>query len=200
MDSNALPNERLIAYLLGDLSAADASLVEASVRADATTAARLEQVKRLVGELRIDDGREPPLGLVSKVKSMMTAPVRASWLAGLREVLASLVFDSTAQTAVAGFRGTSSATHFTYAAGEVEIDVRVSPPAPGSERFGLLGQIDSPGSSPSRAALLDDEGLAVATAEVDGRGLFRLDAPKGVYDLCVASGDSAIKLPRFRVE
>lgn len=194
-----LNSELLIAFLLGDLDPAETARVQALVDANADTSRELARLQRIVHTLTTDDGRDPSPGLVNAVKAMATR-AGASWFAGLRQVLATLVFDSTAQTAVAGFRGVSNATHFTYVAGDVEIDVRVSPPAPGSGRYGLMGQVEAPGAALSRAALLDDDGLAVALGDVDDRGRFKLDAPKGVYDLCVATGDSAIKLPRFRVE
>jgi hypothetical protein len=79
-----------------------------------------------------------PEGLIRNAEAIFEAP-RRGWIAGaLREVLATVVFDSFAQPALAGARGTSIARQIVLRAEEFDIHVRISGE---SERRHMTGQV-----------------------------------------------------------
>ena len=78
-----------------------------------------------------------PEGLVRNAEAIFEAPKR-SWIPTLREVIASVVFDSFAQPALAGARGSATARQIVLRAEECDIHVRISGE---SENRHMTGQV-----------------------------------------------------------
>jgi hypothetical protein len=111
----------------------------------------------------------------------------------LREVIASVVFDSFSQPALAGARGASSARQILLSAEDVDVHVRVS--ARGTERR-IAGQILSRNKSANLVGVrlhLLEGGKRVGTAAADKFGEFEFEeVTDGPLDL-------EIEIPHLRI-
>jgi len=205
MNTETLQAEHLIALALGDLDSSQAAELEARIARTPEARRLLDQIRALVAALSTDDGVSPPDELVRKVKGLMgaassaAAPV-ARERATLREVIATLVFDSFGKVAVPGFRGTIATRQLAYSSADADVDLRVT--SPDDSRRSILGQV-----APAHAAEIFEvvvtrpgDTAPLASTTVDARGMFTLESPPGVFDLRVRVGDAIVTLPMLNIE
>ena len=124
-----------------------------------------------------------PQGLVRQAEAIFAAPTDG-WVPKLREILASVVFDSFAQPALAGARGTGTSRQVVLRAEEFDIHVRISGE---SEKRHMTGQVLARGeTSFVQGAMLHlvHDGKRFESTSVDKLGEFEFQGvPDGLLSL-----------------
>lgn len=201
-----MTTEHLIAYVLGELSQAEADALAAAVRTDPAARAQLDHVRASLETLRAA-GREAELWKVppdSRARLLRLCPAApSSWLADLRdrtrEVLAGLLFDGRSAAAAAGMRGSTREQHVIYGVDDVEIDLRLTPETTPIDpqrvrKYRVYGQIAGAADANSVVLRGFDAGDAVSSA-VDADGVFALDAAPGEYELTISTAERVFVVP-----
>jgi anti-sigma factor ChrR (cupin superfamily) len=191
--------EEILAFAMGDADDATAARVTAAVAANAKLADEVSRARALVAALRSDRTPEPPAAWLSAAKSVFkAAPKQAGWLASAIAKLGTVVYDSRAQVALAGFRGADDGVRMSFVADDVEVDLQFHPEQAAGHR--VLGQISDPHSTSAEIALLDtDSGDVIDLQDSDASGVFRLAATPGTYDMLVRVGGRLIKLEKIAI-
>jgi hypothetical protein len=151
---------------------------------------QLQDWQRIRALLKRENLEDAPRPVTVLANSIFEAPAARR---PLREVIASIVFDSLSQPALAGARGASAARQLLLTAEDVDIHLRVW--TLGTERR-IAGQILSRDKSMdvvgARLHLLN-EGKRIGTAEANRFGEFEFDeVVEGALDL-------EIELPQLRI-
>jgi hypothetical protein len=145
---------------------------------------QLKSWKQLHFSLKNRILKSAPEGLVRTAEAIFEVPATRKWIPALREVLASVVFDSFAQPALAGARGSASARQIVLRAEEFDIHVRISGE---SERRHMTGQVLARGEvSFVRGAMLHlvRDGKRFESTSVDQLGEFEFQGfPDGLLSL-----------------
>lgn len=213
MDQNAVTPEHLARFALGELPDDAEAVVRAHLAASPASREVLERIRLALSSLETDDSTAAPRGVVGRAKDLLGRADKASIsgmldrvVAGARDVVASLVFDSAARSGLVGFRGPTEARHLTFACEQAEIDLEFLPPDRScGETWRIRGQV-SPFAErslrgvrwgPSRS----DLGCAASMDEVtpDEHGGFKVDCGAGTFDLVVWVGDSAVRVPGLQI-
>lgn len=196
--------EQLIALAAGELSPAEAAAVSAAIAADPNATVDLAFLKRLIETMRSDDSIAAPAALVTEAKAIFKPKPAASvldWLSDLGRAVATVVFDSRAQPALAGFRRSATTNEFTlsFELGETEVDLQIT--APTDDQLGRIrGQIHMmPPFAGCEVALIGAGGELVAQAKPDGEGMIVLEAPRGTYQLLIRTADRVAELPGITI-
>ncbi len=124
-----------------------------------------------------------PEGLLRSAEAIFESPKRG-WIPSIRQVLASVVFDSFAQPVLAGARGTGTARQVVLRAEEFDIHVRISGD---SERRHMTGQVLARGETTFvRGATLHlmRNGTRLESTSLDKLGEFEFqEIPEGLLSL-----------------
>ena len=153
-----------------------------------------------------DDSVLPVRELVERVKDSIAPAAKVSltdWLSHIGEVLATIVFDSRAQVAMAGFRGAAAAHQIAYSSPQCEVDIQVTPPEAGGggpveTAWTVRGQVSNAQGEGLRAsiAFIDRATRKLAAAmESERDGCFDLALRAGDYDVVVKFGSVFVTLP-----
>lgn len=195
------PNiEEIAALALGDLTPPQAAALEARISREPEARRLLDHLRSLVQTLASDDGAVPPAELIRRVKAMVNeVPAALPLTQRLREVVATLVFDSFGKVAVAGFRGGLTARQLAYSSDAGDVDVQVS--CAGAARS-VRGQVTPSGDEPASEVSVSRPGdaSAVASSGVDAHGQFVLESPPGTFDLRIRVGDTLVVIPSLNLE
>lgn len=197
--------EQLIALAAGELSPQEAAAVADAVSADPAASGDLARLQRLFETLRADESVSAPAALIAEAKSIFKPRPAVSildWLNDLGRTVATLVFDSRVQPALAGFRRSAATVEFelSFTLGETEIDLQIHAPAAEDDSGRIRGQIHlMPPFADCEIALVRPGGELVAQARPDGDGMFALDAPRGEYEMLVRMADRVAVLPGVNV-
>ena len=139
-----LTTAELADHLEGRASSQDGRrVVEHLARCPECNTAR-ERLEQMMGAMRADRSPEPPAHVLARAVALYdreparSAPELGRWLAGLRQVLGRVVFDSLADPAVAGARGAGIARRLRFEAQGCELDLAVERRL---GRFRILGQV-----------------------------------------------------------
>jgi anti-sigma factor RsiW len=201
-----MTRHQLVAFALGELSAAEAAAVQAHLLEHATDAQFVADVRRTVETMRRDDSTLPPPGVIAKAKAIFGSghcPVeRPSWLDQLSHVIAELVFNSRSQPALVGLRGPEDSLQLSYSAGTVEVDLQIESVTPGGRRWQIIGQVTTDEAPSATAVALIPRGARIpaAVAVSDAHGVFSLDAMPGTYELAIRLPDRVVLLPDIEIE
>lgn len=203
MTSPSITIEQLIAYASGDLKGDEAAAVAAYVRQDPQARATVQAWRSAAATLRTDDTASPSEQAVSRAKALYTsrpaaaAAPRVSWLEIIDRVLATLVFDSRSQPAMAGFRGTAEVVRLSFTCELGDVDLEVLPPdGAGDARSRVIGQM-SPTSQKADHVALCRQGTREVAADgpVLPDGTFELLVEPGVYDLLLHVAGRVLTVP-----
>jgi len=144
---------------------------------------QLKTWKQLLFSLKHRILEDAPAGVIRNAEAVFEAPTR-KWIPALKEVIASVVFDSFAQPALAGARGSATARQIVLRADEFDIHVRISGE---SERRHMTGQVLARGeASFVQGALLHlvRDGKRFESTSVDKLGEFEFQrVPEGLLSL-----------------
>lgn len=194
MSTEPIGFEQIVAYCLGELDAQGTAAVDARVAGSAELRAMLGRVQLVVGSMRSDDGVMPRREVVDRVKALALPKVSA-WWSRAADMVASLVFDSRGQLAVAGFRGATAGRQLSFACDEGEIDLMITEPDARQQAWSIRGQIDAKGDRlPESIALLTTGAEGAIEVAVDQSGQFKLVCGASSFDLCVKFGDRVARL------
>lgn len=197
--------EQLVALAAGELDPAEAAAVKAALAADSAAAGDLAFLNRLIETMRCDQSVSAPAEQIAAAKSIFKPRPAVSileWLNELGRTVATLVFDSRVQPALAGFRRSASTIDFelSFELGETEIDLQIHSPSADDGEGRIRGQIHlMPPFADCEIALVRPGGELVAQARPDAEGMFVLDAPRGEFEMLVRMADRVAVLPGVNV-
>jgi len=180
-----------------------AARAEAAVRTSPDARRTVALYKAVHHAVATDDSVAPPPDVVARAKARFNrqrSSVLARALASIDRVIATLVFDSRAQPALAGFRGTDLSVRLSFECDLGDIDLEVS--GSGSCERSIIGQIHAHESMTDVRVGLTAPGMTEVIAEVsvDPDGGFELAAFAGVFDLSILVGESLITVPSLEIE
>jgi len=194
--------ETLLALAMGELSDADVQAAEAAIASDARLARQFDELRRSVVALRASRMETPPAEWVSSAKAIFKPAPRVSpveWLNRAVAAVASLVFDSRSQPALAGMRGESEGTTLSYESPLASVDLQVT----GGEASGwtVLGQVDAEEATGSKRLAFVRQGTLEIAAETttDEHGRFRVCLSAGEYDLLCELSNELLRLDAVRI-
>jgi anti-sigma factor RsiW len=191
MCENGITFEQLVAYASGELSGADAAIVEAYLAAAPHRAEKLQRLRHAIETMRRDDSAAPAPDAVRRARALWLQRAESTALAWLRQaerLVATVVFDSRQRLALPGFRGGASTYQMAFECDAGRVDLQVLPrPQPAGGTWRLRGQVAPAGDTTVESAALVSGGTAEAVAETtpDRHGRFKIDAAPGDYDLLV---------------
>lgn len=197
--------EQLVALAAGELSPADAAALNDALAAQPDAAGDLAYLRRVIETMRADRSVSAPAEQIAEAMSIFKAKPAVSvldWLSDLGRAVATLVFDSRVQPALAGFRRSAATVEFelSFELGETEIDLQIHAPLAEDEGGRIRGQIHlMPPFENCEVALVRAGGELVGQARPDAEGMFVLEAPCGEYELLVRLADRVAVLPGIRV-
>jgi Putative zinc-finger len=156
------------------------------LEAHLTTCPRCAQalagLEGVIGAMRTDRSPEPPAHVLARAIELyepaLDRPTLASRLAGLKEVLGKVVFDSLADPAFAAARGSLAARRLRFETGGYELDLAIERR---QGRFSLLGQLATQARGGEARALSGAQYLVLAGEEAlaegttDGLGEFTVE-------------------------
>jgi anti-sigma factor RsiW len=202
MKNDHVNAEQLVAYACGELDGEEAARVEAVMAASLAATALVVRLRDVVETMREMDVAAPPRATVRRVLAAFArcgTRSGAGWLARVQWFVAELVFDSRAQPALAGYRGSLATRQMAYDSPYGRIDLQILPRDRGAagERCRVRGQVTLHEDAAFGAVTLcDDTGGAGVAAETipDRHGRFTMDVAAGAYDLLVEldQGDRVI--------
>lgn len=198
--------EQLLAYAAGDLSPAEADQIAAYLARHPQAAETVRLYRLTRGTLQADDTVRPPEATLAASRALFREQQarrpQVSWLAGLRQVVAALVFDSREQVALAGLRGRHDGYQLTFESDLADVDLEVTPTdgpqAPRSVRGQVAPHADVQVTHVTLTA--PDSGEARASAEADESGMFNFIIAPGHFDLYVAVNGSVLVLSDVEIE
>lgn len=204
MDEQAIQYDVLTAFALGESAPDDSRLAEHLI---GTLPAAADYVKRLslaFAAMSHDDTVAPARAVRERANALFARPVAslvADWIEDLRQVAATLLFDSAAQPVQAGFRGAAEARQLAYTSDEADIDVQVTRTGGPDALWTVRGRARARGEAgaPSRVALIRSMGETIAEADVEPTGRFRLNVEPGTFELWVQVGDAAVCVAPLRI-
>lgn len=194
--------ERLIDYLDGHLTQAEASRVSAHIESGCRRCAAnrewYEKVRLVAGS---DDMSEPPPWVLKRaLRIFENRQTRSHLIERLGRAVASLVFDSFAKPAIAGVRSTATNDRqLLYRAGDYSIDLQITPAS--QSRADLIGQVlrEGEASFSSVAAIrleLSRGGEVLISTATNDMGEFAFNnLGQGEYDLLVETTEGSITVP-----
>ncbi len=207
MSTPRIDYRKLVAYAAGDLSATEASQIEARLARDPQAAATVRRFRTARAIIQSDDGLDPPPEAVARAGAIFSPPAverSGSWWDALEQILATLVFDSRCQPVIAGYRyrGTDGGFQLCFECEPADVELQVEP----TERFSgevvprpiwqVMGQIVTVRHAPNMEVALVRQGSTIPVAETsaDSHGIFSLEAPSGRYDLFIRHGNGSVVL------
>lgn len=192
--------EDILAYVSGELSPARAEEVGRLINGSPSGPGLAERLRLVLGTLRADDSVLPGRALVDRAKGLLSRESASPWWMRAASTFASMVFDSQAQTAVAGFRGGTAGRQLAFDSDLGPIDLSVAESAGGG--WMIRGQMDArAGDELTEVALLiAGEPEPAARAEPDESGQFRLRTAAPECELRLLVGGRVIALGPVRLE
>ncbi|MBA2277831.1 MAG: zf-HC2 domain-containing protein [Chloroflexia bacterium] len=212
MTRHPMTDDELISYALGDLSPARrqevaSHLAECPDCHDAI--GRLSQTVALLRAPRMAiieaplETRDRARLLLGRVRPDLVREVTPAWTDRVREVLASLTFDSRQTFALGGLRSTDTSTRqLSYESPLADLDLQIAPlpaQASGERRWRVMGQLTLVEPAMDLHAEFssstgDATGPPVAVV-LDRDGYFTTDLVVGGYTLRVPIGESVLVFP-----
>jgi hypothetical protein len=152
--------------------------------------------------MRADSSEDAPRDVLFNAVSLFRSrpPVEAETHGLLRRLVASLSFDSGARRPAYGLRSgatSAAARQLLFSAGDLDVDLRLSPSGEGWAVSGqLLGECAA-----GRAELFADEEAPAARADLNDLCEFTLPTvPAGTYTLRLTVGDAEIEVPGLSLQ
>jgi hypothetical protein len=199
-------HEQLVAYAAGEMNAADADWIASYLPTDATAAREVATLQAIIRTMRADNSTPAPADSVAHAKSIFRPRadgVGESWWQRATRAVASLVFDSRMQPALAGFRSSGgSGFQLEFESDTARIDLQFEPRSDDRDRWSVIGQVTANAADLNAeiAVLLTEKGNLVRQAMADDVGVFTFEVDRGDYDFCVRVQDHVTLLPGIRVE
>lgn len=208
MDELPANIELLTLLVLGDLNPEEAAALQKEVDRSPEARAVVDHLRAMIQTLRTDDSVTPSREVVERAVAISSTkhPSLVDRLSETVAMVATLVFDSRGQAALAGFRGGMTGHQMAYSCPVAEIDLQVSPPGASGGAWTVRGALDvgpdaDDGVGFLRVGLVRPESRElVCEAPVDGKGGFKLHAPPGVFDLVIETSEDIITVERIGLQ
>ncbi|MHC5026341.1 MAG: hypothetical protein ACYTGR_06215, partial [Planctomycetota bacterium] len=182
-----------------ELPADRRSSVEAVLQASPDARVYVARVTSLLDALRASAA--PSVELLRRLESLSETPVTAdsigigaalAWVTDATRVVATLLFDSRAQPALAGVRGADETRQLIYETEAGRLDVTVA--AGADAALAVRGQLRASTDGTPGEVVLARTGTeeSVAMTRADARGRFGFSVPVDRYDLYVQLGRRAV--------
>ena len=114
MTQKPITDEQLILYAVGDLADPEATATESYLAGSPQATAYVAKVRCVLETMRTDDTEAPSIAMIKRTVTAFSGAEGTdeqsgplAWLEELGHRVARLIFDSRAQAALAGFRGTT---------------------------------------------------------------------------------------------
>ncbi len=212
MTQKPITDEQLILYAVGDLADPEATATESYLTGSPQATAYVAKVRCVLETMRTDDTEAPSIAMIKRTVMAFSGAEATdeqsgplAWLEELGHRVAQLIFDSRAQPALAGFRGGTSDYQLTYDSDMGRVELRVSPAERVAHKaWRVRGQVTPEqhregGAFGSVILLTPGTTDALAVAELDQYGRFKIDSDGGTYDLAVRCGDEAMIAPNLQI-
>jgi anti-sigma factor RsiW len=203
MRSPEVTYDMLLRYAANELPEDRAALIEAHLARNPAAAETVARFRIAAETLARDDTVETPADAIKRGKAIFRdrRAERPTLLDQIATVIASLVYDSRAQPALAGYRGGGSAFQLSFRSDLAEVDLDAEPleaEEPSSpDGWRIIGQINAAGDPAPFHVELSAAGAnepARRTA-ADEHGVFTILAPQGRYDVRLRSATCEVVLP-----
>lgn len=211
MARHPVNDDELISYAAGDLSPARAREISRHMEECPVCRATVEGSNRTVALMRRARAPfvDPPAATQQRARTLfgtirpdLLGAAPRVWDSRLREILASIVFDSQAALALDGLRATAASTRqLSYESALADLDLQIAPlvAATGEARWRVMGQLTTAGPAPGLRAELESqperESARPVTVPIDEDGYFVAELPAGRYTLRIPIGDSVLLFP-----
>lgn len=206
MDQIHPTTEQLAAFAAGDLTGTEAQSIRHALESSPKLKAAELRLRQIITTMQTDDTQAASafvieravMAFAEQARRPAEASPQMSLLEKVRQVIATLVFDSRAQPALAGFRGTSAGYQLSYETEGGDIDLQVTQ-SKDANLWKLTGQValENKNLKGDVTAMFADTGRLAESANIDEHGRFRLTVPTGSYELHVSLVDRVIVLPEL---
>lgn len=199
--------EKLISFAAGELSEKEAAEVASKIKNNSEAGRIVAAYINASEAFANDDSVAASETAVKRAKALFekyqsTTKSVTSWLAAVDRFVASLIFDSRTQPAMAGYRGTAEAVRLSFECELGEIDIEIIPDNAGStEKIKIIGQLSSDDAIDGVQVALTDSGTGAMVAETstDETGMFVLSAEHGLYDLNLGISEKLVVVPNLEI-
>ena len=189
--------EDLMAYVDGQVLAGDKQAFEQHFHDCAECLELRQDLENLVSRLRQDSINEPPSSVLQWGMDLFQPVVQPSSGGRIRKIIASLVFDTFEQPAMAGIRRVGAPPRqLLFRAGDVDVDVKIES-MEANDRITLVGQVLSTGAKffDNTPVKLESHGIVRYKTRTNLVGEFSFDeVPKDTYHLSVDLPEGQITL------
>ena len=197
--------EQVVAYASGELTGREASTVMAYLAVLPEAARTAHRLQEVIHRLRADDTVPGSAAAVRRALALLQSRddvLTPDWLAPIR-LFATLVFDSRAQLAMAGYRGSAASYQLAFESEPARVDLQILPQdGTVGDRWRVRGQVTVRDHAEVDAVTLVAEhtDTALATAVPDQAGRFKIDSEAGVFDLRIDLDDGTRTVVASRLE
>lgn len=189
--------ENLINYMDGQPTDVEKSTLDTHLAACAECTELKQEFQALMTRLREDSSFEPPADVVQWGISLFQPVMQPESKGTLRKIIASLVFDTYDEPALAGVRRVGAAPRqLLFRAGDVDVDVKIES-MEANDRITLVGQVLSSTAKffDNTPVKLESHGIVRYRTRTNVVGEFSFDeVPKDTYHLSVDLPEGQITL------
>src|SRR5262245_12895581 len=189
--------EELMTYVDSECSADDKEAFDQHFHECADCFELRQELESLVSRLRQDSIYEPPSSVVQWGIELFQPVMQPSSGDRIRKIIASLVFDTFEQPAMAGIRRVGAPPRqLLFRAGDVDVDVKIES-MEANDRITLVGQVLSTGAKffDNTPVKLESHGIIRYKTRTNLVGEFSFDeVPKDTYHLSVDLPEGQITL------
>jgi anti-sigma factor RsiW len=180
-----LSTEHIITYLNGRAADTEKSTMEAHLSICAECSESRTQIQALERRLRREPRYELPADFVDSLLNLFPATAEPE-KPSLRQIIASLVYDSFDQPMLAGARSPAAAPrHLIFRAGDFDVDVKLEPA--GHQQITLAGQVlsSAPNFFDNAPVQVESGGLVRYRTHTNEMGEFSFEVPNDTYGLSI---------------
>ena len=197
--------DQVVAYASDELTGREASTVMAYLAVLPEAARTAQRLQEVIQRLRADDTVPGSAAAVRRALALLQSRddvPTPDWLAPIR-LFATLVFDSRAQLAMAGYRGSAASYQLAFESEPARVDLQILPQDGNvGDRWRVRGQVSVRDDAEVDAVTLvaEHSDTALATAVPDQAGRFKIDSDAGVFDLRIDLDDGTRTVVASRLE
>lgn len=197
--------EQIVAYASSELTGREASTVMAYLAVLPEAARTAQRLQEVIQRLRADDTVPGTATAVRRALMLLQSRDEVptpDWLAPIR-LFATLVFDSRAQLAMAGYRGSAASYQLAFESEPARVDLQILPQdGTVGDNWRVRGQITVHDDAEVNAVslLAEHTETTLATAVPDEAGRFKIDSRAGVFDLRIDLDDGTRSVVASRLE
>jgi len=186
-----------MSYVDGQTLETGNAVVEQHLAACSECSELRTELKTLVSHLRQESANEPPSEIVQWGIDLFQPVIQPASGGRIRKIIASLMFDTFDQPALAGMRRVGAPPRqLLFRAGDVDVDVKIES-MEANDRITLVGQVLSTGAKffDNTPVKLESHGIVRYKTKTNVVGEFSFDeVPKDTYHLSVDLPEGQITL------